>query len=103
MRIRYFYVYILTNWEKSVLYVGVTNDLTRRLTEHYFGIIPGFTKHYNCKYLIYYEEFKYINDAISREKELKGWSRIKKESLIKAFNPNGNFLNERFMRIIFNT
>jgi putative endonuclease len=94
-----FYVYILTNWEKTVLYVGVTNNMTRRLNEHFSGSVPGFTRQYSCKYLIYYEQYQYINDAIHREKELKGWKREKKEKLIYGYNPGWAFLNERFMRI----
>jgi putative endonuclease len=67
-----FYVYITTNWEKTALYIGVTNNMNRRLNEHYSGTVPGFTRQYSCKYLIFYEEYKYINDAIRREKEIKG-------------------------------
>jgi putative endonuclease len=94
-----FYVYVLTNWDKSVLYVGVTNNLSRRLNEHYSGSVPGFTKQYSCKYLIYYEQYPYIINAIKREKEIKGRTRRKKEILIQSFNPDWVFLNERFMRI----
>jgi putative endonuclease len=94
-----YYVYILTNWEKSVLYVGVTNDMNRRLNEHYSGLIAGFTRQYSCKYLIYYEQHQYIINAIVREKEIKGWKREKKEELIRTFNPNWVFLNERFIRL----
>lgn len=65
----YFDIYFLTNWKRNVLYVGVTNNLTRRLKEHISGTIPGFTKKYNCKELVYYEQFDYINNAINREKE----------------------------------
>ncbi len=98
-----FYVYILTNWDKSVLYVGLTNNLSRRLLEHYSGSMPGFTKRYSCKYLIYYEQFQYITDAIKREKEIKVWTRAKKEKIIHSFNPYWIFLNERFMRINLQT
>ena len=66
-----FYIYILTNWKKTVLYIGVTNDLTRRLREHISGAIPGFSHKYKCKDLVYYEQFDYINNAIQREKEIK--------------------------------
>ena len=99
MNSRDFYVYILTNWNKSVLYIGVTNDLSRRMVEHYNGSIPGFTKKFACKYLVYYEQHQYIIDAITREKELKGLKRDKKEFLINSFNPNWVFLNSRFMRM----
>lgn len=94
-----YYVYIVTNWEKSVLYVGVTNDMSRRLHEHYSGSIHGFTRQYSCKYLIYYEQHQYIANAINREKEIKGWRREKKEKLISSFNSDWVFLNERFIRI----
>lgn len=94
-----YFVYILTNWNKKILYVGVTNDLVRRLQEHVSSTIPGFTQKYNCKYLVYYEQFEYINNAINREKEIKGWRREKKEMLINRFNPKWNFLNSRFIRV----
>jgi putative endonuclease len=95
---RDYFVYILTNWKKNVLYVGVTNDISRRLHEHVSGAIPGFTKKYNCKELIYYEQFDYINNAISREKEIKGWRRDKKNQLIVSFNPEWKSFNNRFIR-----
>ena len=69
-----YFIYFLINWSKKVLYVGVTNNLSRRLQEHSSGTISGFTKKYNCNILVYYEEQEYINNAIRREKELKGWS-----------------------------
>lgn len=89
---RYF-VYILTNKYKSVLYIGVTNDLKRRLAEHCSGLIKGFTSKYRVHYLLYYEEFNDINIAIAREKELKGWIRVRKIELIKTLNPQLDFLN----------
>jgi putative endonuclease len=94
-----FYVYIITNWEKTVLYTGVTNNISRRLNEHFSETKPGFTRQYSCKFLIFYEQYQYINDAIRREKEIKGWRREKKEKLINSFNPDWIFLNERFMRM----
>ena len=96
-----FSIYILTNFHKTVLYIGVTNDLSRRLLEHMTGSFPGFTKKYNCCYLVYYEQFQYVNDAIYREKELKNWRREKKERLINSFNPDWKFLNNRFIRTCF--
>ena len=95
MRDHNYFVYIVTNKNNTVLYVGVTNDLQRRTYEHEQSLIPGFTKKYNCNYLIYYEHFQYIEDAIKREKQIKKWRREKKEKLIKGFNPNLDFLNER--------
>ena len=93
-----YFVYIVTNWNKNVLYTGVTNDLSRRLQEHFTGAIPGFTQKYHCKFLVYYEQFEYIYDAILREKELKKWRREKKDLLINRFNPEWNFLNSIFIR-----
>ena len=73
-----YYVYMMTNKHKNVLYVGVTNNLKRRIYEHENGLDHGFSKKYNCHFLIYYEEFRTINHAIEREKEIKGWRREKK-------------------------
>jgi len=89
-----YYVYILTNVNKGVLYTGVTNSLSNRQYKHEFSSSKtSFTQKYNCHYLIYYERFQYIKDAIAREKEIKGWSRKKKDALITSFNPNWNFLD----------
>jgi putative endonuclease len=93
-----YYIYIVTNQNKTVLYIGVTNNLSRRLKEHFEGKIPGFTQLYKCRYLIYYELFQFIDQAIAREKELKSWRREKKEILIEKFNPDRNFLNDQFLR-----
>ena len=82
-----FYVYILTNKRGKVLYTGVTNDLSRRIYEHKHGSIDGFTKKYNVNKLVYFETCEYAVDAIAREKQVKGWSRKKKDELITAFNP----------------
>ena len=73
-------VYILTNFNKTVLYTGVSNDLEVRITEHYAqaGNSKTFTGRYFAHFLLYYEDFRYVNDAIAREKEIKGWTRIKK-------------------------
>ena len=89
-----YYVYIMTNAYKSVVYVGVTNNLARRVWEHEKGKIQGFTQKYNCKYLVFFEQYDDINQAIHREKEIKKWSRKKKEQLISKFNPDWKFLNE---------
>ena len=72
------YVYVLTNQRNTVLYIGVTNNLKRRLTEHKSGKIPGFTQKYKVSKLVYYEPYFLIKNAIRREKQLKGWRRIKK-------------------------
>jgi putative endonuclease len=81
-----------------VFYIGVTNDLKRRTSEHFSGLVPGFTTRYRCKYLVYYEKFGEINTAIEREKEMKKWSRIKKVNLIKESNLSMSFLNESIMK-----
>lgn len=91
---RYYFVYIITNYYKTVLYIGVTNDLKRRINEHFRGLVLGFSTRYKCKYLVYYELHTEISLAISREKEIKKWSRKKKLDLIKKMNPNWKFMNE---------
>ncbi|MEY3248349.1 MAG: hypothetical protein RL742_392 [Bacteroidota bacterium] len=90
-----FWVYIVTNWKKTVLYVGITNDLNRRLAEHYAnrGNQNTFAGRYYCNNLVYYEEHLYVETAIHREKEIKSLSRDKKEALIQSFNPEWKFLN----------
>jgi putative endonuclease len=99
MRQYNFFTYILTNYNKKVLYTGVTNDLDRRLYEHYFGInsTESFTSKYKCFYLVWYERHQYIDYAIEREKEIKGWLRDKKIKLIEQDNPSWNFLNKEIM------
>jgi putative endonuclease len=82
-----YYVYILTNKSNKVMYIGVTNDLQRRLYEHKNSLIDGFTKRYNVHKLVYYENYKNINDAIYREKSLKGLLRIRKNELVETINP----------------
>ncbi|WP_299363856.1 GIY-YIG nuclease family protein [Winogradskyella sp.] len=89
-------VYILTNKSKTVLYTGVTNNLKNRLHFHNNPepFSKAFTTRYKCYYLLYYEHFLEIEDAIKREKEIKGWSRNKKETLICSINPEWKFLND---------
>lgn len=81
-----YYIYILTNKNNTVLYTGVTNDLQRRVYEHKNREVNGFTKKYNLTKLVYYEIFSDINDAIGREKQIKGGSRAKKIKLIESIN-----------------
>ncbi len=81
-----YYVYILAS-KSGVLYIGVTNDLMRRVFEHREKVIPGFTSKYNVVRVVYFESFGDIRDAIAREKQLKGWRREKKVALIEAANP----------------
>lgn len=92
---RQYYVYILTNLQRTVLYTGVTNDLEQRIAEHHTkrGINTSFTGRYSVYFLLFYEPHQYINNAIAREKEIKGWSREKKMNLIQSFNPSLEFLN----------
>ena len=91
-----YYIYILTNKAKTVLYIGVTNNLKRRIYEHQNPKenSTSFSSRYNTFYLVYYEHFFNILKAIQREKQLKRWSRIKKEKLIATKNPEWNFLND---------
>ena len=81
-----YYVYILAS-KRLVLYIGVTNDMARRQYEHENGLLEGFTKDYNVDPLLYIERFDSIEQAIAREKQLKGWSREKKLTLIRRTNP----------------
>ncbi len=82
-----YYVYILTNKTNTVLYTGVTNNIKRRVYEHKNKFVKGFTSKYNVNKLVYYEVFDDPYNAISREKQIKGWLRRKKVELINSFNP----------------
>lgn len=81
------YIYILTNSTHSVLYIGVTNNLVRRIYEHKNKLLKGFTCDYSVNRLVYYEQFNDIVAAITREKQLKNWHRAWKENLIEGANP----------------
>ena len=81
------FVYIITNQNNTTLYIGVTSNLEKRIAEHKQGFFEGFSKKYNLNKLVYYEQTSDIVSAISREKQLKGWRREKKEKLINEFNP----------------
>jgi len=83
-----YYVYMLTNWNNKVLYTGVTNNLERRIFEHKNGIIDGFTKKYNINKLVYFDYTSDVKSAIEREKQIKGWTRAKKNDLITSINPD---------------
>jgi len=87
MKSKSYYVYILTNKYNSVLYVGITNDLRKRVYEHSSKVVSGFTAKYNINKLVYFEETDDIKAAIGREKQIKGGSRKKKIDLIKNINP----------------
>ena len=92
-----YYVYILTNKAKTVLYTGVTNNLKIRLQQHKNSLNPNsFTAKYNVHFLLYFEKFTWIQMAMAREKEIKGWKKDKKIILIKTINPELNFLNNLF-------
>ncbi|MGD8780845.1 MAG: GIY-YIG nuclease family protein [Ignavibacteria bacterium] len=82
-----YYIYLLTNWNNKVIYVGMTNDLQRRIYEHKNKLIDGFTKKYNVDKLVYYEYTNDVNSAITREKEIKKWRREKKNKLVESKNP----------------
>ncbi|MFU2158392.1 GIY-YIG nuclease family protein [Caldisericum sp. AR60] len=92
-----FYVYILSNKYNNVLYVGITNDLKRRIYEHKNKFIDGFTKKYNVNKLVYYEIFNDPINAITREKQLKDFRREKKVRLITEFNPNWEDLYQKIL------
>ena len=96
-----YYVYIITNKYRSTYYVGMTNNLNLRLQQHKENIEKGiktFDSRYNIEFLVYYEKFTWVQQAILREKEIKGWRREKKLELIRAFNENFEFLNNRFVK-----
>jgi len=88
-----YYVYIMTN-RSGTLYIGMTNNLERRVYEHKKKLIPGFTSRYNIDRLIYYEVSNDVNAIIAREKQLKGWLRRKKIALIESVNPDWHDLSE---------
>ena len=84
---RTYYVYILTNVTREVMYVGVTGDLDRRILEHRDGKGGDFTRRYHVHTLVHVEEFQYVEEAIAREKQIKGWRRSKKNALVEESNP----------------
>ena len=88
-----YYVYILTS-PGGTLYVGMTNDLERRMYEHKNKLVKGFTKKYNVHRLVYYEETGSVESAILREKQIKGWRRSRKINLIQSENPKWRDLSE---------
>ena len=90
-----YYVYIMTNKSRT-LYTGVTNNLTCRVYEHKNKLVPGFTSKYNIQFLVYYEAGSDIHMAIAREKQIKGWLRIKKIALINSMNPSWKDLSEEW-------
>lgn len=97
MKQRQFYIYITTNNARRPFYVGMTNNLLRRMTEHKEKAIPeSFTSQYNCIRLVWYEVAGDVETAFAREKQLKGWRREKKIKLIETMNPKWEDLFEKF-------
>ena len=88
-----YFVYILTSKQNTVLYIGVTNNLQRRLYEHRNNLADGFTKKYHVHKLVYFETTSDVRAALEREKQLKGWTRAKKIALIESMNPEWNDLS----------
>ena len=89
-------IYIMTNQFNTVLYTGVTSNLLRRVTEHKDKTVPGFTSKYNVTKLVHYEEYATMEEAIAREKQIKGGSRKKKIDLVKSKNPEWKDLYDEF-------
>jgi putative endonuclease len=97
-----YYVYVVTNKTKQVLYIGVTNNLSKRIDEHLRDsqtLKQTFAGKYNCVHLVYYERYQWIQDAINRETELKDWRREKKDNLITDHNPTWRFLNDELDKV----
>lgn len=96
MRTHKYWIYFITNKSRTTLYIGVTNNLRRRIEQHYNnrGNDSSFAGKYHCFNLVYFEEFRYIANAIKREKQLKKWSRKKKDHLISLKNSSWKFLND---------
>jgi putative endonuclease len=94
---RTYFVYMLTSRRNGALYIGVTNDLSRRIQEHKRGLIAGFTKQFHTDKLVWYEEFQYVNEALEREKQLKHWKREWKLKLIESVNVNWEDLTGFFI------
>ena len=92
------YVYILCNWNNKVMYVGVTNNLERRVYEHKHKLVDGFTSKYNINKLVYFEEISDIDQAIQMEKKIKGLSRDKKNALVESKNPKWIDLSEKWYK-----
>jgi len=93
-----YYVYVMTNPNATTLYIGVTNNLERRVYEHKMKLVDGFTRRYNLTILAYFEEGNDVLSAIAREKQLKGWLRLKKVELIESVNPEWRDLSEEWFR-----
>jgi len=97
-----YYVYITTNPARTVFYTGMSNDIAQRIIEHYLnrGKKETFAGRYYCYFLLYTEEYQWAEEALAREKQIKGWTRAKKLKLIRTTNPSLNFLNASIMDIL---
>lgn len=98
MRDHHYFVYILTNDSRRSLYVGVTRALKLRIKQHKEKTTQGFTSRYNVDRLVYFERYRYVTNAIAREKQLKGWSRAKKLTLIQTMNPQFHDLSAEWFK-----
>lgn len=87
IKLHRYYVYIVSNKNRTTFYIGVSNSISRRVNEHASGVGSKFTKQYNCSDLVYFEHFGQIGEAIAREKQLKNWKREWKLELIRTINP----------------
>ena len=94
MEEKQYYTYLMTNKRNNVLYTGITSDLIKRVYEHKNKLVKGFTSKYNVNKLVYFEEFGDVEEAIVREKQIKGWLRSRKLNLIKGTNPTFKDLSE---------
>lgn len=95
----YSYVYMMGSSSRRALYTGVTTNFGKRIYEHKFGLIEGFTRKYKCHRLVYYEVFENVSDAIAREKEIKGWRREKKNALVELMNPEWKDLSDGWFQM----
>ncbi|MFW5648651.1 MAG: GIY-YIG nuclease family protein [Candidatus Alkaliphilus sp. MAG34] len=93
-----YYVYMLTNKNNRVLYTGITNNLERRVYQHKNKLVKGFTEKYNVNRLVYFDYTRDVNAAIAREKQIKGWTRKKKNKLVEDMNPNWEDLYEKLAK-----
>lgn len=93
-----YYLYILATSKNAMLYIGVTNDMARRLSEHQSGETNGYTKKFHVHKLVYFESFEDVRNAIDREKQLKRWSRAKKNALVERMNPEWKDLGNLFLQ-----
>ncbi|MBP7721456.1 MAG: GIY-YIG nuclease family protein [Alphaproteobacteria bacterium] len=91
-----FAIYFMTNWTNKILYVGVTSNLEQRVWQHKSKIIEGFTKKYNTDKLVYFEQYEDSENAIKREKQIKNWSRKKKDILVNQMNPDWKDLSQKW-------